>query len=89
MHIHFLVGKINLIRMDNKLVTEMDKLVMVMEMVNKLVTDSKLVMEAIKVEMVVVVVTLMDLHLAVVEVVHQEMQTTQFLTTMVVQEKQV
>ena len=53
MHIHFLVGQINLIRMDNKLVmvnklvTETDKLVMVMVMV-------KLVMEIIKVVMVVV-----------------------------------
>ena len=74
--------------MEHLTLEEMEALVVEVEVL--VVTDMMVVLEQpIKVEMVVVVVTLMDLHLAVVEVVHQEMQTTQFLIMLVVQEKQV
>ena len=70
------------------LLEEMEALVVEVEVLEA--TDMMVVLEQqIKVEMVVVVVTMMDILLEEVEVVHQEMQTTQFLTTMVVQEKQV
>ena len=74
--------------MEHLTLEEMEALVVEGEVLEA--TDIMVVLEQqIKVEMVVVVVTLMDLHLAVVEVVHQEMQTTQFLIMLVVQEKQV
>ena len=74
--------------MEHLTLEEMEALVVEVEVLEA--TDMMVVLEQqIKVEMVVVVVTMMDILLEEVEVVHQEMQTTQFLTTMVVQEKQV